>query len=69
MGRKLQRNVELCPECGHLLPQKTWNCHFCGWTIGNVESYNSAMDLMVEYSNLDNIADVDRDIERLIDGA
>jgi hypothetical protein len=69
MGRKLQNNIELCPECGHLLSQKTWSCHFCGWPIGDVESFNSDMDSIVYYSNIDNIADVDRDIECLIDRA
>jgi hypothetical protein len=33
MGRRIRRNEDWCPECGHLLPKKGWNCHFCGWSL------------------------------------
>jgi hypothetical protein len=37
MGRKIRRNEDWCPECGHLLPKKAWNCHFCGWSLHDAQ--------------------------------
>nr|WP_320015531.1 hypothetical protein [uncultured Desulfobacter sp.] len=67
MRQRFRRNEDWCPECGHLLPKNSWNCNYCGWTIGDVESYSSGMDSIDDYSNISIIADVDRGIESLID--
>ncbi len=67
MGRRIQRNGEWCPECGYLLPKNSWNRNYRGWTIEDVKSYGSGMNSIDDYSTISNIADVDRDIERLID--
>jgi len=67
MGRRIQRNEEWCPEYGYLLPENSWNRNYRGWTIEDVKSYGSGMNPIDDYSTISNIADVDRDIERLID--
>ena len=69
MKLSFYRNEDLCPECGHLLPQTAGNCQFCGWSFNDVKSYTSEFDSMDEYLYLDteNIPIVDRDIEHLID--
>lgn len=68
---RFYRNEDLCPECGHLLPQKAGNCQFCGWAFNDVKSHTSEFDSMDERLDLDSIdiPTVDRDIERLIDSA
>ena len=67
MRQRFRRNEDWCPECGHLLPKKNWNCPHCGWTSGAVESYESEIYLLGDYSDSLDIPNVDRDIDRLID--
>ncbi len=67
MGRTIRRNEDWCPECGHLLPKKTWNCQFCGWSLNDLEIYDSGIDPWDDYSDINNISSIDRDVDRLID--
>ena len=69
MGRRISRNEEWCPECGHLLPKKTWSCQVCGWTLDDMDSYASGIDLMDTYSGINNISKDDRELDRLLDRA
>ena len=50
-----------------MLPENSWNRNYREWTIEDVKSYGSGMNSIDDYSTISNIADVDRDIERLID--
>lgn len=56
MGRRFGGNEELCPECGHLLTTKSWNCQFCGWNMDNSKMHTSAVDLWNDYPDIDNIS-------------
>lgn len=71
MRLRSYKNEDLCPECGHLLPQKAGNCQFCGWTFSDVKSRTSEFDSIDEHSDLDliDISRVERDIDQLIDSA
>ena len=66
MVRRFQRNDDWCPECGHLLPKRTWNCPFCGWSIHDLQIDDYGIDTWDDYSDLKNISNVDQDIDRLI---
>ena len=69
MKPRFYRNEDLCPECGHLLPQKAGSCQFCGWAFSDGKWHALEFDTMDEHLVLDteNIPIVDRDIEHLID--
>lgn len=56
MGRRFGGNEELCPECGHLLTTKSWNCQFCGWNMDKSKMHTSAVDLWNDYPDIDNIS-------------
>lgn len=71
MKRKFHKNDEWCPECGHLLPKKTWNCQFCGWSLNDLQMYDSEIDYWDDYSTMNNIPGIDSDIDidRLINNS
>lgn len=69
MGRKFQRYEDWCPECGHLLSPKTWNCPFCGWSSHDLKIYDSGIDSWNDYSDFNKISSIEEDIDLLIDNS
>jgi hypothetical protein len=65
MRRKFNRNTELCPECGHVITPKSWNCQFCGCDLDNAKSHTSSVDPWNDYPDINNIPYVDTDIDQL----
>ncbi len=67
MRQRFRRNEDWCPECGHLLPKKTWSCQVCGWALNDMDSYASGIDLVDTYSDISKISKDDRELDRLLD--
>ncbi len=64
MGKRIRRNQEWCPECGHLLPKKKWECQFCGWSINEFTDDTLIED--IPDSKLEkHLADIDQFIDKL----
>jgi hypothetical protein len=69
MGRRFQRHEDWCPECGHLLPKKTLNCSFCGWSFNDLNIHDYGIDSWDDYSDSNKISSIEEDIDRLIDNS
>lgn len=71
MERKFNRNEELCPECGHVITPKSWNCRFCGCDLDSSKTHTSSVDFWNDYPDIDNIPYVDveedRENRRIVD--
>ncbi|MEJ2638445.1 MAG: hypothetical protein P8010_02620 [Desulfosarcinaceae bacterium] len=67
MRASIDKNEDCCPQCGHLLPIRSWNCVHCDWSWDPVKMQDIEMRSWDSYTNLDNIADLDRDADLWID--
>lgn len=62
MGKRIRRTEDWCPECGHLLPKKKWDCQFCGWSLSMYVD-----DTMIEDAAGSELDEQFADVDRLID--
>ena len=69
MGRGFRSTEELCPECGHLLTTKSWDCRFCGWNMDNSKTQAYSVDSWNDYGESDKFSFIDLDVEQLADYA
>lgn len=67
MGRKIQGYEDWCPECGHLLSKKKWNCSFCGLSLNDLKINDFGIGSWDDYSDLNKKSNIDEDIDWLID--
>jgi hypothetical protein len=67
MGAFIDKNEDCCPQCGHLLPIRSWNCRYCDWSLDSAKIPATDLTAWKNDINIDELGAFDRDIDGWID--
>jgi hypothetical protein len=67
MGAFIDKNEDCCPQCGHLLPIRSWHCVYCDWSLDNAKIVSADISAWENEIDIDEMGVFDRDVDGWID--